>query len=136
MDKNVAITKLESISRCLMRIEEKTPQSIDVLIEDHDIQDIILINLERLIQQMVDLSLIVLTDYSSVRPDTMAETFRMLASENIIDKELAENLAKAVGFRNIAVHEYQKLNWNIVWAIIRERLDDFKNFSKEIDKLI
>ena len=136
MDKNVALAKLESMGRCLMRINEKMPSSVDELKNDIDRQDIILINLERLIQQMVDLALVVLADYTSVRPDSMAESFRMLAEENVIENELAENLARAVGFRNIAVHEYQRLNWNIVWTIIHERLDDFKKFAKKIDKLI
>jgi len=66
----------------------------------------------------------------------MAESFRMLAAENVIDRELAENLARAVGFRNIAVHEYQKLNWNIVWTIINERLDDFISFANNIKELL
>jgi uncharacterized protein YutE (UPF0331/DUF86 family) len=36
---------------------------------------------------------------------------------------------KAVGFRNLAVHEYDKINWNIVYRIMTERITDFKTLS-------
>ena len=42
---------------------------------------------------------------------------------------LSENLRKAVGFRNIAVHEYYKIDWEIVFTIISNSLDDFRKFA-------
>jgi len=35
-----------------------------------------------------------------------------------------------VGFRNIALHEYQKLNLDVVKAIIEEHLTDFTRFAE------
>ena len=35
-----------------------------------------------------------------------------------------------VGFRNVAVHDYQKLNLDIVRHILVERLDDFLEFTR------
>jgi uncharacterized protein YutE (UPF0331/DUF86 family) len=35
-----------------------------------------------------------------------------------------------VGFRNVAVHEYQELDLAKVRAIIERRLDDLRTFSK------
>ena len=60
----------------------------------------------------------------------------MLAQNKIIDDNLANKLAKAVGFRNIAVHSYQTINWETVFQIITTELEDFKQFVKEIMKLI
>ncbi len=45
-------------------------------------------------------------------------------------------MKKAVGFRNIAVHNYQNINWEIVFNICHYKLDDFKNFAREIDNVI
>jgi uncharacterized protein YutE (UPF0331/DUF86 family) len=39
-----------------------------------------------------------------------------------------------VGFRNVAVHEYTRLNPDIVQTIITKHLDDFRRFSSTIVK--
>ena len=126
--------KLDSVGRCLSRIEEKRPKGIEQLRGDLDIQDIIVINLERLVQLSVDISLIILSEKNTAIPATMAEGFTMLAETGIISDTIAERMAKAAGFRNIAVHAYRKIDWNIVWKIITEHLDDFRMFSKSIIK--
>lgn len=41
-------------------------------------------------------------------------------------------MAKAAGFRNIAVHEYESIDWNIVFSIISSRLDDFRDFAQAL----
>jgi uncharacterized protein YutE (UPF0331/DUF86 family) len=35
-----------------------------------------------------------------------------------------------VGFRNIAVHDYQRLDIEIVRSIVHERLDDLAGFAR------
>ena len=37
-----------------------------------------------------------------------------------------------VGFRNIAVHDYQNLNLEIVVAIVEKNLGDFEGFIREV----
>jgi uncharacterized protein YutE (UPF0331/DUF86 family) len=41
-------------------------------------------------------------------------------------------MINAVGFRNILVHAYRKIDWNIVWKIIKDHLDDFTVFAREV----
>ena len=65
-------------------------------------------------------------------PDTMGQTFDLLAQEGILNNILAANLKKAVGFRNIAVHNYESINWIIVHSIIRYHLADFTEFAKMV----
>jgi len=50
----------------------------------------------------------------------------------VIPVELAVSMKNAVGFRNIAVHNYQTIDWTIVYGICKERLQDFQAFSKVI----
>ena len=62
----------------------------------------------------------------------MGEAFIRLQDLGVLDAELATKLRKAVGFRNIAVHSYQDIDWAIVYAICTKDLDDFKSFSRAI----
>lgn len=62
----------------------------------------------------------------------MVENFEILQKLEVIDSVLAEGLTKAVGFRNIAVHSYQTINWNVVYQICRHHLEDFRQFTKAV----
>jgi uncharacterized protein YutE (UPF0331/DUF86 family) len=132
MDKDVVLNKLETLRRCLQRIQDKTPASADLLIEDYDLQDIIALNLERAIQTCVDIGLHIISDLEIPVPETMAQTFEALKKTGCLDTATAERMVKSVGFRNTAVHAYQELDWNIVYRIITEHLDDFRNFARQI----
>lgn len=124
--------KLESLRRCIGRIEEKRPSSVEILKTDYDIQDIISLNLERAIQISVDIGSYLLAESDQTPPDTMGEVFPLLAASGNISESLALRLKMAVGFRNISVHEYQSVDWEIVYSIINKNLGDFKDFMRAV----
>lgn len=132
MDRDIVQAKLESLRRCVERIADKTPSSTDRLAHDPDLQDIIALNLQRAVQLCVDLAAHVIADTDTKAPATMADTFTSLKEVNVIPPALADRMMKAVGFRNIAVHSYQTIDWNIVYQICTRHLDDFRQFAKAI----
>lgn len=66
----------------------------------------------------------------------MGQTFDLLAKIGVINTELAIRMKKAVGFRNITVHNYEAINWQIVHAIATRHLDDFKDFAQAVVRKI
>lgn len=62
----------------------------------------------------------------------MAETFLALSKYGVLDSQLASRLAKTVGFRNIAVHEYNTLDMNILYSIITKEIGLFYEFSDTV----
>ena len=132
MDKDIILTKIESLSRSIQRIESKNILSVKQLSEDYDLQDIVSVNLERAVQQCVDVASHMLADYDDPIPDTMAEAFHLLAENGILSEFIADRMKMAVGFRNIMVHNYQNVDWGIVYSIITKNMGDFRGFAKEI----
>lgn len=130
MDREVVEQKLESLRRCLRRIETKCPADAATLIADIDLQDIISLNLSRAVQISVDIGAHLIAGMEVPPPDTMGQTFDLLAQEGVLNNELASSLKKAVGFRNIAVHNYESINWDIVHSIVKYHLADFSEFAK------
>lgn len=130
MDREVVEQKLESLRRCLQRIEKKCPAEPAVLAADIDLQDIISLNLSRAVQIAVDIGAHLIAGMEVPPPDTMGQTFDLLAQQGVLNSELASSLKKAVGFRNIAVHNYENINWNIVHSIVKYHLADFTAFAK------
>ena len=126
--------KLESLERCLRRIRERTPESAQALEQDYDAQDIVSVNLQRAIQICVDLGGHLISKNGWTAPTTMAETFSSLSEHGVIESALADPLRRAVGFRNISVHEYETIDWDRVYRLITEQLDLFRRFGAALVK--
>lgn len=58
--------------------------------------------------------------------------FSLLAQAGWIDAPLADRLKAIVGFRNIAVHDYQDLLLPITAKVITAHLDEFLQFSRAL----
>jgi uncharacterized protein YutE (UPF0331/DUF86 family) len=132
MDREVIEQKLESLRRCVQRIETKSPTDAATLMTDIDLQDIVALNLSRAVQICVDIGAHLIAGMDVPPPDTMGQTFDLLAQGGVLDRDLASRLKKAVGFRNIAVHNYENINWEIVHSIVKFHLADFSEFAKVV----
>jgi uncharacterized protein YutE (UPF0331/DUF86 family) len=124
--------KLESLRRAVRRVSEKRPADVQTLENDFDLQDILTLNLSRAIQLCVDIGMHLISDLELPPPDTMGQTFDVLRKGGVIGDELAKRLKAAVGFRNVAVHNYELINWSIVHSIATNHLGDFADFAKAI----
>lgn len=65
----------------------------------------------------------------------MGQTFDALAGLGYINSELGIRMKKAVGFRNVAVHNYEAINWQIVHAIASRHLVDFKDYAQAVIRI-
>ena len=126
---DVILNKIESIKRCLKRIEEDYDEEFET---NYTKQDAVILNIQRLIQQAIDLGAYVVKKYKLGIPKSSREIFEILENKNIIEKDLSENLKKMVGFRNLAIHEYMKLKVEVIEYIIKERIFDSLKFVKRI----
>ena len=101
MDSELVLAKLESLHRCLERVEAQHIHSLEDLQGSLDKQDIVVLNLERAVQLCVDIAAHLLSETGAPVPDTMAGTFRTLSAQGTLTLSLADKLCKAVGFKNI-----------------------------------
>ncbi|NBV07107.1 MAG: DUF86 domain-containing protein [Proteobacteria bacterium] len=53
----------------------------------------------------------------------------ILARTKIIDQDLANKIEKMIGFRSISIHEYEKLNIDIVIEVVEKKIDDLLHFA-------
>src|SRR5699024_2700874 len=98
-------------------------------------QDSIILNIQRACEASIDLAMYIVSERKLGVPKASREAFQLLQEANIIEASLAKSLMNMVGFRNIAVHDYQALDINILEAILEKHMDDFKNFTKVILQL-
>ena len=62
----------------------------------------------------------------------MGDAFYLLYNNEYISSKTWKQMNKMVGFRNVAVHEYDVLDIDILKSVIKHNLVDFENFYKEI----
>lgn len=132
MDRDVVMAKLESLHRCVQRLEEKGVVTAAALADDVDRQDILAVNLERAVQICVDIAAHVIAERGGPAPRTMSETFGILGRMDFIDPDTATRLQRAVGFRNLAVHQYDRIDWLRVHQMLRDGLPDFRTFAAAV----
>ncbi len=93
------------------------------------------LNLQRACQIAIDMGMHVIRLKKLGLPKESKEVFALLAEAKLISKGLAERLQKMVGFRNIAVHDYNDIDYTIVRRIVEHRLDDFKALIQHLLKI-
>ncbi|MEO8604181.1 MAG: DUF86 domain-containing protein [bacterium] len=125
---DVALAKIASIQRCLRRVREVTA-GVPARVREPDVQDIVVLNLQRAIQAAVDLAALVIARRGDDLPDSLKAHFTILARGGVIDAELCTRLEAMAGFRNIAVHDYQRLDVAVLERIVAERLGDLEAFA-------
>lgn len=123
VDRDVVLAKIAAIDHCLGRIADvRGPRSATLL--PLEAEEIIELNLQRAVQAAIDLAAHIVSTEGYGLPESVAGTFALLEQHAVIDSGLADQLRRMVGFRNIAVHEYDTLDPAIVTRIVEERLGE------------
>jgi len=131
MPDDVALNKLASIERCLRRVAEEY-QGQPARLENFTVQDSIVLNVQRACEAAIDMAMHVVAKRRLGVPQDARSAFELLAVERVIDRELAERMKLMVGFRNIAIHEYQQLQIGILQRILEERLADLPRLARQL----
>lgn len=127
VDHDIIFAKTSSIQRCLKRINDVTKGDPETL-KDLNVEEIVILNLQRAIQSSVDLAAHIVADEGWGMPRELRENFDLLSKNSVLNEDLTKRLRKMVGFRNIAVHEYETINTEILKSILRHNLKDLEEF--------
>ena len=129
---DVLINKAATIQRCIVRINEVYLQINRDLKNYVTEQDSIVLNLQRACEASIDLANIVIRAKKLGIPQSSRDSFKILNANDVIDESLTKNLQNMVSLRNIAVHDYQELNLDIVQYVVEQRLNDFDLFITSV----
>lgn len=132
MPDDVVLNKVASLERCIQRIREVYADADSNLYETLTSQESILLNLQRACEISIDLAMHIVRKRRLGVPQDSRDAFELLQANGHLDEALATAMKRMVGFRNIAIHEYDKLNLDIVKTIITTRLDEVRKFSEHM----
>jgi uncharacterized protein YutE (UPF0331/DUF86 family) len=128
---DVSLNKAQIIERCIRRIEEEyggDPANLSNITR----QDSIILNLLRACEAAIALAMHWVSEKGWGVPNTSREAFDFLVEHGAIEASLANRLKAMLGFRNIAVHDYQKMNLDILHEIIAKHLGDLTELTRTL----
>lgn len=134
MGNDIIYNKIDTIERCIKRINEVYEGKFENL-KDYTKQDSIILNIQRACEAAIDLAMHIVSEKKLGIPQNSRDAFQVLNSNGIIDENLTKKLKAMIGFRNIAVHNYQSINLEIVREIIEKHIMDLKEFISRINSL-
>lgn len=129
---DVLINKAASIERCVQRVREEYEKDPATFEFDLTRQDAAILNIQRACEAALDMGQHLIRRESLGVPQSARDVFELLYRGGWLEHSLLPVMKNMVGFRNIAVHEYQTLQLPITVAIITQHLGDFILFSSAI----
>jgi len=121
---------IASIERCVARALEQYEADPQSFTTNFSRQDAAILNIQRACEACLDMGQHIIRRESLGLPQSARDIFTLLAQSGWIVEALANAIKRMVGFRNIAVHEYQALQLPILLNIIKLHLADFSDFSR------
>jgi len=136
VDKILILRKLAELDEYLVQIKEYITITVDEYSKDWKAQRVVERTLQMMIETCADIAGHIISDKGYRVPATYADTFRVLYENGLLNKELFETLEKMAKFRNLIVHHYDKVDPDIVIAILKKDLKDFSAYKDAITKIL
>ena len=129
VDKDVLFGKISSMNKHLDRVKKQSALPLDRFLSSPDAQDIVLFNLHLAVQSCIDMAAHIVSEQGLGVAGSTSELFYFLEEQGVLDAVLCEKMTRAVGLRNLIVHEYGRLDMAQIHAACRHDVQDLSDFA-------
>ena len=134
-DKDILWSKISSMQKHVDRIKAKRHVDLSQFLQDIDRQESVLFNLQMAVQNCVDLAAHIVAEEGLGVAGSTSELFYLLEEQGYIGQDLTERMIRAIGFRNLIVHEYGKLDLEVVFRVSHEDVEELEEFCGVLSEL-
>ena len=103
MPDDILVNKAATIERCVARAQEEYHRDPATFATDYTRQDAAILNVQRACEAALDMGQHLIRRERLGVPQSSRDVFELLARAGWIEPELAADLKRMVGFRNVAV---------------------------------
>ena len=125
-------TKISHIQKYLRQLERYKQFSEQEIASDPDRKGALERYLYLATQATIDLGEAIIAFKNFRRPGTYTEVFYILTEADFISRELSEKLVNMAKFRNVVAHDYEAVDFAIVYDALKNRLNDIKEFTQTV----
>jgi uncharacterized protein YutE (UPF0331/DUF86 family) len=121
--------RLDELSERLARLEPLRDKPRSEFDQDPYLRDIVERNLEITAQCCIDICHRIIALENARKPTDYYEAILIMGELGVLPVDFSQHLAPMAGFRNILVHEYISVDWDLVYEKLRQ-LDDLDRFRE------
>ena len=132
MHDDTLLNKAARIERCVARAKAEYAPNPDTFGQDFTRQDAAILNIQRAGEAALDMGQHLVRRERLGVPQSARDVFELLHTGGWLAQDLAKAMKRMVGFRSIAVHDYQALQLPITVNIIRNHLHEFLAFTQAV----
>ena len=136
VDKSLILRKLSELDEYSKQLGEFAGISLEEYSGNWKVQRIIERTLQIMVETCADIANHIISDKGYRTPKSYVDIFKVLYENNIINKDLFDIMAKMVKFRNIVVHQYDKLDETIVIGILKRHISDFETYRDVLLRIL
>lgn len=131
---NVLENKVSSVKKYLRILSRYSDLKKDEIVKDIDKKGAVERYLYLVVQAAIDLAEAVISYKKLRKPLTFSENFDILCEEHLISEDLCSKLISMAGFRDVLAHEYEKMDYDILYKVLTGGLTDIEEFVKIVEK--
>ena len=136
LDHEAIIARLDKLDEYGKILKELQKASRSEFITDYHLYGLAERYLQLSIECLLDIGRLIITGLGLRKPDRHQDIVEILWEAGVISSDLASRLQGIAGFRNILVHDYLKINRDLVYENLQKGVVDLEDFSQQIAKLL
>lgn len=134
LDKDRLLEKMDELEKYLRELDEYLPEEE----EDYLNSGLRKRACERAFQlaseDLLDICNLIISEKGFGIPTDSKDCIRKLAENGVISEPLSTRLEELIGFRNLLVHQYGRVDDSKAYSFLKEDSKDFYEFIESIDK--
>jgi uncharacterized protein YutE (UPF0331/DUF86 family) len=132
IDRDLLADKLAALYDRIQRVKVTVPESAEALRADRNALDLVSFNLMLSVQVCADMASHLIADEGWPAASSLAEGFKRLEQFDVIDRESALALQRAVGLRNVVAHGYAGIDVERCFDAAQHGLGDLESFARQV----
>jgi len=136
IDSQIVSSRLSTIEQYLDRLERIRKEGSKACMADFDRRLIAERALHIAIEACIDISNHIISSRGYRKPQDYADVFKVLEENDVIESSLNNPLMDMARFRHRLVHLYSRLDNKVVFSILKENLQDIRDFAASVAELL
>ena len=136
LDLERIIDKMDDLEKCLRELGEYLPEDVEGYLRSGMRRRACERAFQLAGENLLDICNMIISDEGLGMPRDSRDSLRKLASHNILSESLALRLEELIGFRNLLVHQYGRVDDSRAYKQLYSESGDFYEFLEGIERFI
>jgi uncharacterized protein YutE (UPF0331/DUF86 family) len=136
MDNDRLLEKIDEMENYLRELEEYLPEQEEDYLNNGLRKRACERTFQLACENLLDICNLIISEKGYGMPSDSKDSVRKLAENRILPASLSTRLEELVGFRNMLVHQYGRVDDSRSYSFLNMELKDFYEFIEVIDRYI